>query len=74
MSTLLIYGATGYTGRMAAERAKALGLNIEIAGRNQQRLAALAAQLVGARRSDAYAIALRATKGVPPDAANDSAE
>ena len=29
MSTLLIYGATGYTGRMAAERAKALGLNFE---------------------------------------------
>ncbi|EGH45713.1 MULTISPECIES: saccharopine dehydrogenase family protein [Pseudomonas syringae group] len=45
MSTLLIYGATGYTGRMAAERARALGLNIEIAGRNQQRLASLAAQL-----------------------------
>ncbi|KTB82556.1 hypothetical protein AO069_16660 [Pseudomonas syringae pv. syringae PD2774] len=45
MSTLLIYGATGYTGRMAAERARALGLNVEIAGRNQQRLVSLAAQL-----------------------------
>ena len=45
MSTLLIYGATGYTGRMAAERARALGLNVEIAGRNQQRLASLTAQL-----------------------------
>ena len=45
MSTLLIYGATGYTGRMAAERAKTLGLNFEIAGRSQQRLATLAAQL-----------------------------
>jgi short subunit dehydrogenase-like uncharacterized protein len=45
MSTLLIYGATGYTGRMAAERAKALGLDFAIAGRNQQRLASLAAQL-----------------------------
>jgi short subunit dehydrogenase-like uncharacterized protein len=45
MSTLLIYGATGYTGRMAAERAKALGLKFEIAGRNHQRLAALATQL-----------------------------
>src|ERR1700712_3789109 len=45
MSTLLIYGATGYTGRMAAERAKVLGLNFEIAGRSQQRLATLAAQL-----------------------------
>ncbi|OYQ08361.1 hypothetical protein B7L09_23200 [Pseudomonas mandelii] len=45
MSTLLIYGATGYTGRMAAGRAKALGLTFEIAGRNHQRLAALARQL-----------------------------
>ena len=45
MSTLLIYGATGYTGRMAAERAKALGLNFEIAGRNHTQLAALAAHL-----------------------------
>jgi len=45
MSILLIYGATGYTGRMAAERAKALGLTFEIAGRNHSRLAALAAHL-----------------------------
>lgn len=45
MKTLLIYGATGYTGRMAVERAKALGLNVEIAGRNVDRLAHLAAQL-----------------------------
>ncbi|AZF54431.1 Rhomboid family protein [Pseudomonas sp. R4-34-07] len=45
LSTLLIYGATGYTGRMAAERAAALGLNFEIAGRSPQRLATLAAQL-----------------------------
>ena len=45
MSTLLIYGATGYTGRMAAERAKALGLDFEIAGRNAKRLESLAAQL-----------------------------
>jgi short subunit dehydrogenase-like uncharacterized protein len=28
MSTLLIYGATGYTGRMAAGRAKALGRRV----------------------------------------------
>ena len=45
MSTVLIYGATGYTGRMAAQRAKALELNVEIAGRSEQRLATLAAQL-----------------------------
>jgi short subunit dehydrogenase-like uncharacterized protein len=44
-NTLLIYGATGYTGRMAAERAKALGLRFEIAGRDRQRLEVLAAQL-----------------------------
>ena len=45
MGTLLIYGATGYTGRMAAERAKALGLNFEIAGRNAEPLKALSTQL-----------------------------
>ncbi|TKK27674.1 hypothetical protein PspCFBP13528_21525 [Pseudomonas sp. CFBP13528] len=45
MSALLIYGATGYTGRMAAQRAKALDLDFIIAGRSQQRLATLAAQL-----------------------------
>ena len=45
MKTLMIYGATGYTGRMAAEHAKAVGLNLVIAGRNPTRLAALAAQL-----------------------------
>ena len=45
MKTLMIYGATGYTGRMAAERAKALGLNLVIAGRNAGRLASLATEL-----------------------------
>lgn len=35
MSALLIYGTTRYTGRMAAQRAKALDLNFEIAGRSQ---------------------------------------
>lgn len=45
MSTLLIYGANGYTGRMAAERAKALGLKVEIAGRNAQELESLARHL-----------------------------
>lgn len=45
MSKLLIYGATGYTGRMAAERAKALGLSFEVAGRDRPRLTLLANQL-----------------------------
>ncbi|NRB55573.1 MAG: saccharopine dehydrogenase NADP-binding domain-containing protein [Salinicola sp.] len=45
MKKLLIYGASGYTGRMAAAHAKTLGLDFEIAGRNRQRLTALAEQL-----------------------------
>lgn len=45
MKKLMIYGATGYTGRMAAEHAKALGLDLVIAGRNAARLVPLAAQL-----------------------------
>jgi short subunit dehydrogenase-like uncharacterized protein len=45
MKKLMIYGATGYTGRMAAEHAKARGLDVVIAGRNGARLASLAAQL-----------------------------
>lgn len=45
MSKLLIYGAAGYTGRMAAERAKALSLDFEIGGRNPDRLQSLAKQL-----------------------------
>ena len=35
MNTLLIYGATDYTGRMAAMRAKEIGLGIVIAGRRE---------------------------------------
>lgn len=41
----MIYGATGYTGRMAAEHAKALGLDLVIAGRTAEKLQSLAAQL-----------------------------
>ena len=65
MSILLIYGATGYTGRMAAERAKALGLRFEIAGRNHARLAALAAHLdVSFRVFDADTDAAGALSGI----------
>ncbi|SCW78437.1 MULTISPECIES: trans-acting enoyl reductase family protein [unclassified Pseudomonas] len=65
MSTLLIYGAAGYTGRMAAERAKALGLRFEIAGRNHARLVALAAQLaVPYRVFDADADAAGSLSGI----------
>lgn len=45
MKKLMIYGATGYMGRMAAEYAAAQGLNIVVAGRDQDSLRALAAQL-----------------------------
>jgi short subunit dehydrogenase-like uncharacterized protein len=45
MNTLMIYGALGYTGRMVAQKAKAAGLDVVIAGRDEQRLAALALDL-----------------------------
>jgi short subunit dehydrogenase-like uncharacterized protein len=45
MPALMIYGATGYTGRMAAEHAAAAGLNPILAGRDGARLAQLAAGL-----------------------------
>jgi short subunit dehydrogenase-like uncharacterized protein len=45
MSTLMIYGATGYTGRMAAEHATAAGLYPVLAGRDGPRLATLAGEL-----------------------------
>ncbi|KAL4875605.1 hypothetical protein BJY04DRAFT_232333 [Aspergillus karnatakaensis] len=35
MATLLIYGATGYTGRLATAHARTLGLNIILAGRSE---------------------------------------
>ena len=47
MKTLMIYGATGYTGRMAAEYAKASGLDLIVAGRSEAALAALASELGG---------------------------
>jgi threonine dehydrogenase-like Zn-dependent dehydrogenase len=65
MSTLLIYGATGYIGRMAAVRAKVLGLSFEIGRRNHVRLAALAAQLdVPFRVFDADANATGSLSGI----------
>ncbi|PHX41594.1 hypothetical protein AO263_21745 [Pseudomonas sp. NZIPFR-PS5] len=65
MSPLLIYGATGYTGRMAAERAKAQGLVFEIAGRNRHQIEALAAQLgVPYRVFDADGIAAASLSGI----------
>jgi len=42
---LLIYGAAGYTGRIIAGRAKELNLNFEIAGREEDTISVLAAEL-----------------------------
>ncbi|GAS93812.1 saccharopine dehydrogenase family protein [Mycolicibacterium canariasense] len=41
----MIYGATGYTGRMAAQHAAAAGLKTVLAGRDAPRLTVLAAEL-----------------------------
>ena len=43
--TFMIYGATGYTGKLAARRAKADGLAPVLAGRSAARLQPLAAEL-----------------------------
>jgi short subunit dehydrogenase-like uncharacterized protein len=43
--TILIYGATGYTGKLASLRARDTQLSFEIAGRNPEQLAKLADQL-----------------------------
>lgn len=45
MGTLMIYGATGYTGRLAAEHAAAAGLDLILGGRDTTRLAAQADRL-----------------------------
>lgn len=43
--TILIYGATGYTGKLVAMQARDSGLSFEIAGRNAAQVSALADQL-----------------------------
>jgi short subunit dehydrogenase-like uncharacterized protein len=45
MKKLMIYGATGYTGRMVAEHAKAAGTPIILGGRSEMPLAELASKL-----------------------------
>ncbi|WP_339776370.1 saccharopine dehydrogenase NADP-binding domain-containing protein [uncultured Thalassospira sp.] len=45
MTKLMIYGATGYTGRMAAKHAKAAGTPLVLAGRTEESLSRLAAEL-----------------------------
>lgn len=50
MNNLMIYGAAGYTGRMAAAHATAMGLHVILAGRDEAPLRALAAELGGTHR------------------------
>lgn len=45
METLMIYGATGYTGRMAAEHATAAGLRPILGAREKSEVAALGSEL-----------------------------
>ncbi len=45
MPTLMVYGASGYTGRMASEHAAASGLDLVLAGRNGSALSPLAEEL-----------------------------
>lgn len=45
MGTLLIYGATGYTGTLISHEAARRGLNFEIAGRSEDKLVVLAGEL-----------------------------
>jgi short subunit dehydrogenase-like uncharacterized protein len=45
MAPLVIYGATGYTGRLASEYAKRLDLEFLVAGRTEQKLKDMASQL-----------------------------
>lgn len=61
MKTLLIYGATGYTGRMIAKQAKDAGLNFVIAGRNKEKLDELAKTL----NVRAHAFTLEDTEALP---------
>jgi short subunit dehydrogenase-like uncharacterized protein len=44
MQKMMIYGATGYTGRMVAEHAKSAGAQVVLAGRSEGALAKLAAE------------------------------
>lgn len=43
--TILIYGGTGYTGRLVARHARRIGLDVIVAGRDATKLAALATEL-----------------------------
>ncbi len=60
MKTLLIYGATGYTGRMVAHQANAAGLHLVIAGRDKAKLDKLAKSL----NVSAYAFDLADSKAL----------
>jgi short subunit dehydrogenase-like uncharacterized protein len=45
MASLMIYGASGYTGRLTCEEARSLGLDLIVGGRSATKLASLGASL-----------------------------
>ena len=61
---ILVYGATGYTGRLIAELAKARGVDVELAGRNEASVAAVADELGLPWRAFALADAAEHLSGV----------
>jgi short subunit dehydrogenase-like uncharacterized protein len=55
-SRIVVFGATGYTGRLVAERLVEAGARPVLAGRNEERLAALAGELGGLEYARADAL------------------
>ena len=55
-SRIVVFGATGYTGRLVAERLVAAGARPVLAGRDPERLAALAEELGGLEHARADAL------------------
>src|SRR6266536_3599341 len=55
-SRIVVFGATGYTGRLVAERLVAAGARPVLAGRSEERLAALAEELGGLEYARADAL------------------
>src|SRR3954471_13766194 len=53
---IVVFGATGYTGRLIAERLVAAGARPVLAARNEARLAALAERLGGLEVAPAHAM------------------
>lgn len=60
--TIVLYGATGYTGKLVAEELARCGADFILAGRNRERLEKLAAQVHHSREADGPAPAFHAVE------------